>query len=200
MGGRPGYPYVPRSKGHDIKIMMSDNNPTNLTLLEKMVLVSEDRRFLRHNGVDLFSVIRESLKYVLRKRCGGASTIDMQFVRTATGYYERTLRRKIYEMFLSSIIQYRYSKIKILRSYLRCAFFGTNIYGSEDASRKMFGKKSNELTLDESAIVASMLVYPRPKNPTDEWWAKVQNRSRYIMKLYPKIKHRFEKLPGWDAV
>jgi membrane peptidoglycan carboxypeptidase len=69
--------------------------PQDFSLVEKMVLVSEDRRFFRHNGIDVISVVREALKCLTFRRHGGASTIDMQFVRTATGYYERTLRRKV---------------------------------------------------------------------------------------------------------
>lgn len=97
-------------------------HPSQLTNVEKLVLVLEDRRFLDHCGVDIRSVLREIWRAMRAQKHGGASTIDMQFVRTCTGYRERTARRKIYEIFLSVVIQFRYSKIVILRSYLACAF------------------------------------------------------------------------------
>lgn len=136
---------------------------SGLSLVEKMVLISEDRRFFRHNGVDCIACAREATRLVTFRRHGGASTIDMQFVRTATGYYERTMGRKLYEIALAWLIQFKYSKIEILRFYLRRAFFGSHMYGVEAASRKVFSKSSDQLELSEAAFVAAMLVYPRPQ-------------------------------------
>ena len=73
--------------------------PEPLSSLEVMVLILEDRRFFQHHGVDFISCVRELSRALLLKSHGGASTIDMQLVRTATGYRERTLRRKLYEIF-----------------------------------------------------------------------------------------------------
>jgi membrane peptidoglycan carboxypeptidase len=114
--------------------------PEQLTTLEKLTLALEDRRFFSHRGIDLKSALRECLRAILRRRHGGASTIDMQLVRTATGYRELTLSRKLYEILLAVLIQFRYSKIVILRSYLRCAYFGWNLRGENAAAKKVFGR------------------------------------------------------------
>ncbi|MBF1298976.1 MAG: transglycosylase domain-containing protein, partial [Neisseria sp.] len=53
--------------------------------LHYLVMALEDRRFLKHCGVDFRSILRECIKFFLRKKFGGASTIDMQMVRTITG-------------------------------------------------------------------------------------------------------------------
>lgn len=174
--------------------------PRDLILVEKMVLISEDRRFFRHNGVDYISCLRELFKAITLRRFGGASTIDMQFVRMATGYYEMSMRRKLYEMLLAWLIQFRYSKIEILRFYLRHAFFGSRIYGMSAASRIMFSKYPDYLSEREAAEVAAMLVYPRPRRPTEEWSRKIARRSNYIISLFPRLEKRFEKLPSWDAI
>lgn len=171
-----------------------------LTVFEKMVLVSEDRRFFRHNGIDYVSVVREVLKALTFRRNGGASTIDMQFVRTATGYYERTYRRKVYEMLLAALIQFRYSKIEILRSYLKHAYFGSHLHGAERASRGFFGKSLWNLAPTEAAMLASMLVYPCPRNRNEKWLAKVLRRSKFIEATLPRFEKSFEKLPGWEAI
>jgi membrane carboxypeptidase/penicillin-binding protein len=173
---------------------------STLTVFEKMVLVGEDRRFFRHNGVDYISVMREGLKFLVRLKHGGASTIDMQFVRMATGYYERTMRRKIYEMVLAVLIQFRYPKIVILRSYLRHAFFGSHLYGAEKACSVTFGKPLWNLTPTEAAKLASMLVYPRPQRPTKKWEANIERRSKFIEAMLPRLEKRFEKLPGWEVI
>src|SRR4051794_4919227 len=57
--------------------------PRELTNLEKLTLVLEDRRFLLHYGFDVKSAVREISRAVTFRQHGGASTIDMQFVRTS---------------------------------------------------------------------------------------------------------------------
>ena len=170
--------------------------PPALTNLEKLTLVLEDRRFLVHHGLDVKSVLREILRAVTFRRHGGASTIDMQFVRTSTGYKERTLARKLYEMFLAIIIQFRYSKIEILRSYLACAYFGSHRRGADAAAHKIFGKRADDLSIEEAAFIAAMLVYPRPRQPTVEWESRVHRRADYGKRIYITNKERFDQLPG----
>jgi monofunctional glycosyltransferase len=135
---------------------------SKLSLVEIIILVSEDRRFFRHNGVDYKACARELFKAATARRFSGGSTIDMQFVRTATGYYDRNIRRKTYEMLLAWLIQHRFSKIEIFRRYLSIAFFGSHLYGIESASDIMFSKPSTKLSEQESAKIAAMLIYPRP--------------------------------------
>lgn len=173
---------------------------SELSVVEKIIIISEDRRFLLHNGISYRSIIRDIFKILTFQKHGGASTIDMQFVRTATGYYERTARRKLYEMLLARIIQYRYSKIEILRNYLDCAFFGSHIYGIQDASMKIFGKQAKALNVTEAAFIASMLVYPRPMQPGEKWERNISRRSAYLSRIYPLLKKKYEKLPSWESV
>jgi membrane peptidoglycan carboxypeptidase len=170
--------------------------PPALTNLEKLTLVLEDRRFLFHYGIDLKSVLRETIRAVTFRSHGGASTIDMQFVRTCTGYKERTLTRKLYEMLLAVIIQFRYSKIEILRSYLTCAYFGSHRRGANAAAHTVCGKKADDLSVDEAAFIAAMLVYPRPRDPTVEWTLRVRRRADYGKRIYIANKERFDQLPS----
>jgi membrane peptidoglycan carboxypeptidase len=166
-----------------------------LMLVEKMILILEDRRFFQHHGVDVKACIREFLRMLANQPYGGASTIDMQFVRTATGFRNKTIRRKLYEMFLAVHIQFKYSKLEILRSYLGCAYFGSHLYGLGTVSRKIYGKSPRELALDEAAEVAAMLVYPRPISPTPNWQIKIDRRAKYLKRLLPKFARRYDKLP-----
>ena len=178
------------------RVVYERGRPEPLSPFEVMVLILEDRRFFQHHGVDIISCVRELRWALFLSRHGGASTIDMQFVRTATGYRERTLRRKLYEMFLAWLIQYRYNKFEILRSYLKCAFFGSHIYGSDAAIEKLYKKYPwDEPNIDESAQLSAMLVYPRPLSPTAEWTRKLSRRANYAKRLYPRLKQRFHKLP-----
>ena len=141
-----------------------------------MVLVLEDRRFFEHGVVDFKALLRVSYKIVFCQVLEGASTIDMQLVRTATGYRDRTLTRKLYEMLLATLIQFRYSKVTILRSYLDIAYFGWRLRGAESAAWTVYGTGTVSLDLDQAAFVASMLVYPLPKEPSFEWVRKTLRR------------------------
>lgn len=171
-------------------------HPDKPTNLEKLTLVLEDRRFFSHCGIDWKSVFRETIRAISFRKHGGASTIDMQFVRTYTGYRERTLSRKIYEMFLANIIQYRYSKIEILRSYLACTYFGSMRRGVRAAAQIVFSKAPHNLSDDDAAFIAAMLVYPRPRNPKEQWISRVRRRADYGKRVYIANKERFDQLPG----
>lgn len=165
-----------------------------LTTFEKVVLTLEDRRFFSHSGFDFFAIIRIIWRKLTFRNHGGASTIDMQFVRVSTGRYQRTLKRKLYEIFLSYIIQFRYSKIIILRSYIDIAYFGTGLRGGDSAAWREFNKYSRDLDARESALIASQLVFPRPRIPSAEWTRRRLRRANYIMSLYPRYEKRFDKL------
>jgi membrane peptidoglycan carboxypeptidase len=164
-----------------------------LTELEILVLLLEDRRFFNHFGVDFKSSLRDTWRMITFRKHGGASTIDMQYVRTRTGYKDRTFRRKLYEMSLAILIQYRMSKIAILRSYLNEVFLGSGLYGIHIASWRLFQKSSSELTVEEAAIIAAMMVYPRPLNPSLSWEEKINRRANYGLRLFERFGWRYKK-------
>ncbi len=117
-----------------------------LSDLEILVILLEDRRFFRHRGIDIFSIVREIFKICTFQTFGGASTLDMQFVRMRTGYKDRTVRRKIYEMLLACLLQSRMGKMQILKAYLQGMYLGSGIYGIESGARQMFNKHTRPRT------------------------------------------------------
>lgn len=175
---------------------VSDACLPELTNLEKMVVVLEDRRFFDHLGVDLFSVVRELVRFATFRRHGGASTIDMQLVRTVTGYRERTLKRKLYECLLALVMQRRYSKPRILRGYIACAYYGTRLIGAIRASEKIYQVSPAALDARQASFIAAMLARPRPASAPSEWLSRVQRRADYGHSIYIRHKNRFDKLPG----
>lgn len=179
-----------------------DQNP-RLTKLEKLVLLLEDRRFFEHNGIDWRSVIREGQRFLARKRHGGASTIDMQLFRTVSDRYERTIRRKVREWFGTAILQRKFTKLEILRIYLEVAYFGTGLRGALDAAKALFPNtidldawylEDNDLTLDQAAQIASLLVYPKPRIPDLNWQSKVRRRANYGLALYARREKKFDQI------
>ena len=173
----------------------SSEQPDALGALELMTIVLEDRRFFKHFGIDWRSVLREVGRALTFRAHGGFSTIDMQFVRTATGFRQRTIGRKLHEIVLAIALQFYCDKQTILKSYLACAYFGSGLIGANAAARKMFGKDADQLDLQEGAVIAAMLAAPRPLNAAPKWEARVRRRAEYGVSVLhtnnQRLTHRY---------
>lgn len=161
-----------------------------LTALELMTIAIEDRRFFHHPGVDVLSFLREAIKVLKGRKHGGASTIDMQFVRTVTGYRAPTMKRKLYEAFLALVIQFRHKKLAILRSYLACAFFGSGLIGADAAAQRIFKKNADRLSMEEASFISAMLAYPRPLQGLPRWEQRARRRAAYAVAVFELRKRR----------
>ena len=161
-----------------------------LTALELMAIALEDRRFFYHPGVDVPSIVRETIKALKGRKHGGASTIDMQFVRTVTGFRAPTFNRKIYEAFLALVIQFRHKKLEILRSYLACAYFGSGLIGANAAAQRIFNRDADRLTIEEASFISAMLAYPRPLDGLPRWEQRAQRRAAYAVAVFASRKGR----------
>lgn len=126
------------------------------------VLTTEDAGFFRHRGF-IPSQFRNALARNL-KRGGfrlGASTISMQLVKNVLLGPEKTLSRKLQELFLTWYLEQNLSKERMMEIYLNVIEFGPGIYGVGAAARHYFGKSAKELSALEAAFFASLL--PSPK-------------------------------------
>jgi hypothetical protein len=169
---------------------MLQTRESGLTALELMTIALEDRRFFHHPGVDARSVLRETLRVLTGRKHGGASTIDMQFVRTVTGFRAPTVKRKVYEAFLALAIQFRHKKLEILRSYLACAYFGSGLIGADAAAQRIFNKKADHLGIEEAALISAMLAYPRPLHGLARWEQRARRRAAYAVVVFDRRKRR----------
>ncbi len=125
-------------------------------------LTTEDAGFFRHHGF-IPSQFRAALARNL-KHGGfrlGASTISMQMVKNVLLSHEKTLSRKLQELFLTWYLEQVLAKERILEIYLNAIEFGPGIYGIKMAARHYFGKLPAEITPLEAAFFASIL--PSPK-------------------------------------
>lgn len=153
------------------------------------LIAAEDHRSALHSGVDPISILRALLVNVTRNQVQGASTIEQQFVRTASGIYERSVRRKIREQALAIAVLRRRSKYKIASAYLSIAFYGTGCTGV-NGLRKCCG---NGLDVAESSIALAMIArlkYPGPLNPSHVWRRKIQRRVSYIEQRMAEVEKR----------
>ncbi len=131
------------------------------------VLVTEDRRFYDHDGIDIRRILAAA---VANTRAGeivqGGSTITQQLVRSILLDREQTYERKIKEAILARRLEERYAKRAILESYLNRVYFGDGYYGVQAAAIGYFGKKASELSVVESAILAGLIKGPSLYSPT----------------------------------
>jgi len=130
--------------------------------LKKALIITEDRSFYQHSGIDLKGILRAIFRDIKAgKFVEGASTITQQLSKTLFLKKRKTLLRKAKEAFLSFQIERRYTKDEILELYLNQVYFGSGAYGVESAARIYFGKPVSDLNLSECALLAGL-----PKSPS----------------------------------
>jgi penicillin-binding protein 1A len=129
-------------------------------------LASEDDRFFEHPGVDWQGLVRALATNVsaggVRE---GGGTITMQLARNTVLTSERTLRRKLKEVFLALSIEREFTKEEILTQYLNRIFLGQRAYGIGAAAEVYFNKHVEDLTLAEAAMIAGLPRSPSKDNP-----------------------------------
>jgi penicillin-binding protein 1B len=129
------------------------------------VLVTEDRRFFHHGGIDPRAIVRAGVKDLWHGgiRQGG-STITQQLARTLFLGTERTWQRKVRESLIALILEARYSKQRILEAYLNSVYLGTDagveIRGFGAAARHYLHKDLRELRLEDAALLAASISAP----------------------------------------
>jgi len=132
----------------------------------KAVLAIEDHRFYSHWGIAPLRFLRAALSDILTmSRQQGASTLTQQLARRLHLSPEKTITRKIKEMITAVQLERTYTKHEIMDMYLNHMSFAHGSYGVEAASQLMFGKKIQNCTLDEFAMLAGMAQRPAYLNP-----------------------------------
>jgi len=146
---------------------------------------SEDRRFLKHNGVDIFGSTRAFINNIqsgyIRE---GGSTITQQVSRIIFLNNEISIRRKIKEIIISIIMDYKYSKNQILKIYLNEIYLGEGAKGINEASQIYFGKLISELTLSEIAMLAGLAPAPNFYSPYQNYELAIERRDKILRLMY----------------
>jgi monofunctional biosynthetic peptidoglycan transglycosylase len=125
------------------------------------IVVSEDWAFYHHSGYDLGQIKEAAEEALEGERTRGASTISQQVAKNLYLTSEKSLSRKLKELFYSTYMERNVSKEKILETYLNIAEFGPGIYGIKNASQYYFKKRPKNLSAREGAFLAMLL--PSPK-------------------------------------
>ena len=129
--------------------------------LLKATLATEDRRFYEHFGIDVVGTLRALMSNAQGDRgTQGGSSITQQLAKNLFLSSERTLERKIVEAFLSVWLEWNYSKDQILKLYFDRAYMGGGNYGVTAAAEFYFGKRVQDISLAEAAMLAGMFKAP----------------------------------------
>ena len=157
--------------------------------LQRAVIVAEDASFYDHEGFDW-----EGLREAVVRNLGagklerGGSTITQQLAKNLYLSSEKKLLRKAREALITSALEQNLTKKRILEIYLNVVEWGRDVYGAEAAARHHFGKSANDLTIDEAALLASILPAPRRYDPLEI--------TPYLIKRQQHILRRMRKTDG----
>jgi len=148
------------------------------------VILAEDSNFYEHEGFDV-KAIKQAIKYDLEKKSlkRGASTITQQTAKNVFLSREKTVTRKLKEIYLAWRMEQELTKGRIIEYYLNVVELGPMVYGIGHGSRYYFGKPASALTPRECAFLAAMLPGPRLAYNPYRNLGKVLKRSDMILRL-----------------
>ena len=154
------------------------------TFVDAMV-VSEDRKFFTHGGVDYLANIRAAIALIKHKGkiTQGASTITQQLARGVFLSQKVTYERKIEEIFAAQEIEKMYSKIEIMEYYLNGIYFANGHYGIQAAALGYFSEGVNKLSLSQIVFLCAIPNNPNLYNPLTNFDNTIERRDRILLQL-----------------
>lgn len=160
---------VYNNKGNEIAKLKGEKDSYYVTFdklpqaAKDAVIVTEDKNFYSHNGVDFKGIVRAFWALIKNngKKTQGASTITQQLARAVFLSPKKTYERKIKEIFIARELDDKYTKQQILEFYLNSIYYMNGYYGIEAASRGYFNKSCTELSLGQVVFLCAI-----PNNPT----------------------------------
>lgn len=159
-------------------------NRINPTIIQAFLAI-EDSRFYEHHGVDPVGILRAAvIAFTSGYASQGASTITQQLAKNFFLSPERTLLRKIKEVFLAMRIEKLLTKNEILELYLNKIYLGNRAYGIGAAAQVYFGKEINQLTLSELAMIAGLPKAPSTFNPLYSHERAVARRDLVLFRMF----------------
>ena len=131
------------------------------------VVATEDRRYYSHGPVDFIGIARAFYTNIRDKDFDeGGSTITQQVAKNVIFNQDKTLIRKVGEIFASYDLEKNYSKDEILAIYANSCYFGNGYYSIYDASMGYYNKEPKDLNLSEASMLAGVPNAPSLYAPT----------------------------------
>lgn len=155
-------------------------------ICQKMLIVAEDKRAWMHCGIDPLAILRSIALTMIGKPHGG-STILQQLIRTITGRYKRTLRRKLSEILLACLVARRVHRSVYPRVYLSIAYYGAGMEGYDKAVERINDRYESDL--HAASMIVARLKYPEPRKKSTTKQALISRRERFLLEKYNEYKN-----------
>jgi len=149
--------------------------------LIKTTVVSEDKRFFLHKGIDPLAAFRSLVQNFLHGGVvSGGSTISQQLARNLINSPSRNLVYKLIEAFIALNLELKLSKEEILELYFNYAPYGNQTYGVEAAAYLYLRKPARDLSITEAAFLAGIPQAPSFYNPY-RYPKRIKDRQEKIL-------------------
>lgn len=176
------------SKGKQIAVLKGEKDAYYLDIdsipdyAKKAMIVTEDKKFYSHNGIDFRGIVRAFWELVKNngEKTQGASTITQQLARGVFLNTDKTYERKIREIFIAMELEKKYNKDQILEFYLNTIFFANGYYGLEAAAKGYFSKSCQELSLGQLVFLCAIPNNPTLYNPETHYDNTVSRKNRML--------------------
>lgn len=190
--------YVVDADGNEKKITNENNTPIKLENINvdtiNAFLSIEDKDFYKHKGINIKRIVKSIIDNVSNNKIvSGGSTITQQLIKNKYLSNEQTLKRKVQEIYLAKKLEAKYSKDKILESYLNEIYYGNGAFGIENASRRFFSKSASELNLSESCVLAASINSPARYSPINNIENSLSRRNLILNEMLKDKKISKEK-------
>jgi penicillin-binding protein 1A len=184
--------YVYASNGHTVLSILRGDQARIVVKsaaispwMKHAIVAAEDKRFYEHRGIDVRGMARALWADVSnRGAVQGGSTITQQFVKNAYLTNQKSIGRKLFEAALAWQLEQRWSKDRILTSYLNTVYFGNGAYGVEQASKIYFHHRAKTLKPAEAALLAAIPEDPSSWDPVAHPEAAKVRRALVLQLLY----------------
>lgn len=150
---------------------------THNRTLERFLISGEDHRFRYHFGFDVIAILRAIKNRILYNKIEGASTIEQQLVRVLTNDFEKTFKRKMKEIFLSTTLCELVPRKDIPTIYLYVAYYGTGMNGLEQVFKKLDIDNSQTISKELCAEIIARIKYPEPQKNNERRLRQIGNKS-----------------------
>ncbi|SPD74223.1 conserved hypothetical protein [uncultured Desulfobacterium sp.] len=169
----------------DRRLVALDEVPIHV---RNAILASEDARFYDHHGVDPLGMIRAFCKNLLHTEIRqGGSTITQQLAKNYFLSPERTISRKVSELFIALLLEAKYEKDQILEIYLNEIYLGqkgsVSINGIGEAAYFYFNKPVSELSVAEAATIAGLIRAPNIYSPYQDEKRSMERRNIVLQNM-----------------
>ena len=158
------------------------------------VIASEDARFMEHNGFDYKAIEQAAIRNVKHpeKVKHGASTISQQTAKNVFLWPGRSWIRKGLEVYFTVLIEFMWSKERIMEVYLNSIEMGNGIYGASAVAEYHFHTTADQLSRQQCALIAVSLPNPRRMNSANPS-SYMRRRQQRILREMRFVKPLTEK-------